>query len=299
VNQHDPARYGSTQRYATQPPPNLPHPTGYHGYDARHEPTGRPEPYGWTSGGYPPPPVRPAPKNGLGTAGFVLGLLGLLFSFIPLIGIIAWPLVILGLILSGVGLVRARSGRATNTGLAVAGLTCSALGLIVCILYAAAFGAAVSSAEGGPGTAASTSGDPTGPDAATAGIGEEVRDGSFAFTVTAVESAGTTLGDEFLQSNAQGTFILVRVTVTNIGDESQLFTDGYQKLVDEQGRTFDADTGAAALSLPGSDSFLNAVNPGNSVDGTLVFDVPEGLVPVAIELHDSPFSGGVTVDLTR
>src|SRR5258705_8300380 len=40
----------------------------------------------------------PAPRNGLGTAGFVLGLIGLIFSPIPLIGVVAWPLVILGLI---------------------------------------------------------------------------------------------------------------------------------------------------------------------------------------------------------
>ena len=88
--------------------------------------------------------ARPAPQNGLGTAGFVLGLVGLLFSFIPLIGIIAWPLVLLGLILSGIGLSRARSGRATNMGLTIAGVACSVLGLLVCIGYAAAFGAAVS-----------------------------------------------------------------------------------------------------------------------------------------------------------
>lgn len=53
----------------------------------------------------------------------------------------------------------------------------------------------------------------------------------------------------------------------------------------------------AALSVDHSESFLNTINPGNSVDGTLVFDVPEGLAPAAVELHDSPFSGGATVTL--
>jgi hypothetical protein len=43
-------------------------------------------------------PAPPAPRNGLGTAGFVLGLIGLIFSPIPLIGVVAWPLAILGLI---------------------------------------------------------------------------------------------------------------------------------------------------------------------------------------------------------
>lgn len=87
------------------------------------------------------PTVRP-PENGLGTAGFVLGLIGLIFSPIPLIGVIAWPLVILGLIFALIGLGRARRGRATNLGLAVAGVVLSSIGLVICILWAAAFGKA-------------------------------------------------------------------------------------------------------------------------------------------------------------
>ncbi|WP_433265886.1 MmpS family transport accessory protein [Actinosynnema sp. CS-041913] len=88
------------------------------------------------------------PQNGLGTAGFVLGLLGLLFSFLPVIGLVAWPLVILGLVLGAVGIVRASSGRATNKGLAVAGVVLSAAGLVVCILWVAVFSKAASDAKG-------------------------------------------------------------------------------------------------------------------------------------------------------
>jgi hypothetical protein len=66
---------------------------------------------------YVPPPSADfqsqgqPPRNGLGTAGFVLGLVGLLLSFIPLIGVVAWPLVILGLVLSIVGIVRPAAAR--------------------------------------------------------------------------------------------------------------------------------------------------------------------------------------------
>jgi hypothetical protein len=67
---------------------------------------------------YPPPPP---PQNGFGIAAFVLGLLGLLLSFIPIIGIIAWPLVLLALVFGAIGLARANSGRATDRGLAIAG----------------------------------------------------------------------------------------------------------------------------------------------------------------------------------
>jgi len=87
----------------------------------------------------PNPPQQSAvkPSNGLGTAGFVLGLIGLVLSFIPLIGIVAWPLVILGIIFSAVGISKAAKGRATNKGLAIAGLAVSLVGLVICILWAA------------------------------------------------------------------------------------------------------------------------------------------------------------------
>ncbi|HEY3753127.1 MAG TPA: DUF4190 domain-containing protein [Pseudonocardiaceae bacterium] len=77
------------------------------------------------------------PRNGLGTAGFVLGLIGLLISFLPIVGVVAWPLVILGLIFSFIGYGRGRSGRATNKGLALAGAIMSVIGLVVCILWVA------------------------------------------------------------------------------------------------------------------------------------------------------------------
>lgn len=85
------------------------------------------------------PPEAPVamPRNGLGTAGFVLGLIGLIFSFIPLIGVVAWPLVILGLVFSVIGFARTRSGKANNTGLSIAGIVASVVGLVMCIVWVA------------------------------------------------------------------------------------------------------------------------------------------------------------------
>ncbi len=90
------------------------------------------------------PPQAAQPRNGLGTAGFVLGLVGLVFSPIPIVGLVAWPLVIAGLILSIAGLGRVRKGRATNKGLAIAGIILSVLGLVLCIVWAAVIGKVVS-----------------------------------------------------------------------------------------------------------------------------------------------------------
>lgn len=94
---------------------------------------------------YPTMPTAPPennvvpPKNGLGTAGFVLGLIGLLFSFLPIVGVVAWPMVILGLIFSLIGYGRGRSGGATNKGLALAGVILSVIGLVICVLWVAVF----------------------------------------------------------------------------------------------------------------------------------------------------------------
>jgi hypothetical protein len=90
-----------------------------------------------------PPQQAVSASNGLGTAGFVVGLIGLVFSFIPVVGVIAWPLVILGIVFSAVGIGKARKGRATNKGLAIAGLVMSIVGLAICVLWVAAWNEAV------------------------------------------------------------------------------------------------------------------------------------------------------------
>ncbi|WP_198167004.1 DUF4352 domain-containing protein [Microbispora sp. ATCC PTA-5024] len=131
------------------------------------------------------------------------------------------------------------------------------------------------------------------------GLGDVVKDGKFAFKVTKVEKGLSQVGEGFTVSKAQGQYVLIHLTVKNIGDEAQMFTDSAQKLIDIKGRQFDADSGAAALGLSGSNAFLNNINPGNSVKGILLFDVPKNLTLKAVELHDSVFSGGVTVSLDR
>lgn len=129
-----------------------------------------------------------------------------------------------------------------------------------------------------------------------AGLGTPVADGKFEFVVTQVETGVTRLGSDMFGQDSQGQFVLVHVTVTNIGDEAQYFDSSSQKLTDTEGRTHSAD-GSAAIYIENSESFLNQINPGVAVDAIVVFDIPATAVPATLELHDSPFSGGVTVTL--
>ncbi|MEU0470904.1 DUF4190 domain-containing protein [Amycolatopsis sp. NPDC006131] len=104
--------------------------------------------------GYPAPPAPP--KNGFGVTGFVLGVVGAVFAVIPIVGIVAWPLVILGLVFSGIAIARVWNGTATNKGLSIAGLVVSAVGLALCIVWVAAFNKAVEDTQNALGNQSPT-----------------------------------------------------------------------------------------------------------------------------------------------
>jgi hypothetical protein len=130
-----------------------------------------------------------------------------------------------------------------------------------------------------------------------AGIGQEARDGKFAFTVTRLDTAKTT-GDPsnpYEQSTAQGVYVIVSMTVRNVGNQSQSFFAANQKLIDNAGRQYSPDS-TADMWL--NNAIQTDINPGNEIDAKVAFDVPEGTQASMLELHDSAFSGGVKVSLS-
>ncbi|WP_370890282.1 DUF4352 domain-containing protein [Janibacter sp. GXQ6167] len=136
------------------------------------------------------------------------------------------------------------------------------------------------------------------PKAAGPALGDTVRDGKFEFVVTEVKSGVDSVGGTYLNEQAQGQFVLISISVTNVGDESQTLYDGAQKLTDDKGRTFESNS-YAAIVMEDNDVWMTKINPGNTVTGTLVYDMPKGAKPVTIDLHDSMFSGGVEVSLRK
>jgi len=144
-------------------------------------------------------------------------------------------------------------------------------------------------------SAADETAPPVPPKSDAAPAGTAVRDGKFEFRVTAVDPPVQTVGDNpFLQSTAQGEYILVHVSVTNIGDRPQTYFGSNQKLFDAQGKQFENDTGAE-INL--HDHLAATINPGNTIDVVLAFDVAVGTVADKLQLHDSVFSGGAKVAL--
>lgn len=67
-------------------------------------------------------PPQPPPRNGLGTAALVLGVVAVVFGFIPIVGLfVAAPSAPLALAFGLIGVIRAEKGTATNKGAALAG----------------------------------------------------------------------------------------------------------------------------------------------------------------------------------
>jgi hypothetical protein len=142
-----------------------------------------------------------------------------------------------------------------------------------------------------------SNGDESNTTPAMPGIGEAAVDGKFSFTVKSVECGIASVGDEYLNKEAQGQFCKVALTIENVGNEPQTMFSDNQKLFDSEDREFSPDSTAMIYMKDGSDAWLKEINPGNSLEGNLLFDLPVDATPATIELHDSAFSGGVKVSL--
>jgi hypothetical protein len=98
------------------------------------------QPPGGTPPGYPPQPPgsylpypppdqgqQQQPGNGMAIAGMVLGIVGIVFCWIPVVG----PAIgLVGLILSIAGMSRANAVGGKGKGMAIAGLVCSIVALL-------------------------------------------------------------------------------------------------------------------------------------------------------------------------
>jgi hypothetical protein len=118
-----------------------------------------------------------------------------------------------------------------------------------------------------------------------AALNEEVQVGSFAFTVTRVDIGSSKVGHQ----TAQGVFIVVDLTVRNIGDAPRTVYCQNQRLKALAGRTYDGGVNVGA-----GEDLIN-IKPGNKIRFSCAFDVQKGTLPAAVEVHDSPYFRGATV----
>jgi uncharacterized protein DUF4352 len=122
-------------------------------------------------------------------------------------------------------------------------------------------------------------------------------DGKFQFTATDLECGVDAVGPAEFGEKAQGEFCLISVTVKNVGKTAEVFSDMSQKAYNAKGVEYTADSGAATWANKDHSTFLESINPGNTVKGKLVFDVPPGTKLASVVLHESMFTAGVKVPL--
>jgi len=81
----------------------------------------------------PPPPAAEQPgPPGLAIAGFVCGVVGLVLSAIVVCFFIGGPVAIVGVVLSAIGFRQANE-RGAKRGLAIAGLVCGIIGVLIAL----------------------------------------------------------------------------------------------------------------------------------------------------------------------
>jgi len=105
-------------------------------------------------------------------------------------------------------------------------------------------------------------------------IGDRVVVGERAYTVTNVKTASY-VGDEYYKVKADGIFVIVSMTIENIGKESGTMSTNDAKIIDSQGRTYESDN--EAWSSLNDNLFLKQIQPGLPAKGETIFDVPKGI----------------------
>ncbi|WP_304454838.1 DUF4190 domain-containing protein [Nocardiopsis sp. YSL2] len=214
--------------------------------------------------GYPPEgyyqPVTPAETSGLATVSLVVGIA----SVTPL-GLLVFPPIV-GAVTGVLALVRIRgsAGHLKGTTMALWGIVLSGFSLFVLVVA----GVFVLSAESEPA-------------GQTVAVGEAGSTGDWEVTVVDIQTR-TSYTDEFdLTEYPQGEFQVIQMEVSNQGTEATVFDASEAvTLHDSEGNAHSVD-----FTLLG-DFVYTDINPGNSLSGEVVVDVPEGTEVSELEVVD-------------
>ncbi len=240
-----------------------------------------------SAGQYAPVPTKGS--NGLATAGFVLGLLGLLSSWIPLLNIVGIILGVLGVVLAAVGLVKSKKVNA-GKGLAIAGIVLGVLAVIIAVVVNAAFVNVVdeaidettsTSVEAPSGSGDGATSDKKGSSDADLGttrdnpapLGSAISGDDWTVTINSVTAIKQ---DSIGQTPAAGsTLIAINMTATYNGDDEQGATPWASvKFVGTDGTTIDSTGGSTLFLAENEFDSLKTIYNGASIEGDQLLEVP-------------------------
>jgi hypothetical protein len=138
--------------------------------------------------------------------------------------------------------------------------------------------------------------------ASLAKINQPADDGKLQFTVTGIQCNQSQVedpSDTDVATTAGAPYCIVSLNVKNIQTVAQTFDSSSQYLYDATNKQYSVDSGATITLNPESSNFMEdpTVNPGVSISGQLVYDIPSTITPAYAILHDSSLSSGVKVGL--
>lgn len=110
----------------------------------------------------------------------------------------------------------------------------------------------------------------------TVSVGQPIRVGDVEYTVNS-HTTTDKVGNEYLNKTANGVYLIVNVTVKNLGDDALTVTDNFFKLIKDD-KEYESDSTAGIYANNDSKFFLDKVNPEGSVTGNIVFDVTKETV---------------------
>ena len=278
-----------------------------------------------TPAGAPPHPL----SKGLAIAALCVGIIAFLTGLVPVLGLLLGA----AAAVLGVLTIRAvKAGRGSGGWMGVVGLVLGAVAALtnVVVLLAAvglaagggegtasatAEPSASASAEASPSTEAPTPAEKTpapespsgtstpepAPSEAAApspssGVGVPVttEDGA-QYTLTNFACGIPQVGSELLNSRAQGEYCQADLTLTNTGKKSVSFSASDVKAFAGDVE-YEVDAGASLYADEGN-AFLEDVNPGNTLQSKVFFDVPTGTRLERMEVGGGLFSDGESIQL--
>ena len=134
-------------------------------------------------------------------------------------------------------------------------------------------------------------------------IGDVAKAGDMTYKVVSVKQA-TRVGGKYLNETAKGTYLVVKVEVTNNSDESVFVDDSYFTLMSGS-KKFQADSTASIYANTNDDGenssfFLENLNPELSLTGVVVFDVSDKVANAKDNVlrAQTGFWGTETVDIS-
>lgn len=213
-------------------------------------------------------------KSGFATAGLVLGIIAICFSFIPIISYLSFILGILAIIFSIVAL-----GKKASKGMAIAGLIISIIAVYMAYNMHKGLETAVDEVSSSLSGGSTQSVEKT-----EYNKGEEAIIGNTAITVTNVEKSQ---GSTYDKPKSGKEFVIVHLTIENKGNEKLSYNPLYFEMQNSQGQqesttftTVDQDTALQSGELIS----------GGKISGTITFEQPKNDAKLVLIYKDSIWS---------